>query len=61
MSQEAEDEELRRNLGEIAEILAGLPRDLRLRLADEIVVQTEAAKAAYGAAEDESEECGGAA
>lgn len=46
---EVEDAELRYKLQQIAEILRDLPPDLKQQLVDQIIIQTEAAKAAFAA------------
>jgi transcriptional regulator with XRE-family HTH domain len=46
---EAEDAELRRKVNHIIEIFEGLPHDLQLKMADQIIVQAEATKVAFAA------------
>jgi len=48
---DAQRAELRRKVEHIAELLADLPPDLQDRLADAIIVQAEASKAVFEAAE----------
>lgn len=44
------DAVLRRKIERLAQVLAGLPLELKYRMADEIIIQAEAARAVYEAA-----------
>jgi len=44
------DAVLQRKIARLAQVLAGLPLELKYRMADEIIIQAEAARAVYEAA-----------